>query len=332
MVVSPEFRQYGDLAQTGLGVLFLKFSRDDERQADDLGFRYLNRAGYDPHEMAEMFRVLDRVSAASGGGRLPDWLATHPNPENRVERIQQSIAASPPELLGSTVEHRAFLEEIDGVAFGPNPREGFFRGATFYHPDLAFTLRFPEGWRTENRKDAVVGVSPGEDALIALTLADAAGGADPDDAARSFFAEPSIRGGSSWRSSIGGFPAASRFFTVSREAGDLAGLVAFVRDGDRLYRLIGYTLESRASRYRSSVTATLESFEELRDRRFLEVQPKRIELVRVPRRMTLAATEAAYPSTVDLDTLAIINHVERGAILEEGTLYKRVVGGELPDG
>ena len=92
MILSPELREYGDLAQTGLGVLFLKFSRDDERQADDLGFRYMNVAGYDPHEMVEMFRILDRVSAASGGGRLPDWLATHPNPGDRIDRLQQGIA------------------------------------------------------------------------------------------------------------------------------------------------------------------------------------------------------------------------------------------------
>ncbi len=332
MIVSPEVRQYGDLAQTGLGVLFLKFSRDDERQADDLGFRYMNRAGYDPHEMVEMFRVLDRVSARGGGGRLPDWLATHPNPEDRLERIERSIGAALPGRLGSTVEREAFLQRLDGVVFGPDPREGFFEGTTFHHPELAFTIRFPEGWTTQNRKDAVLGVSPEEDAVVALTLAqDEAGGANPDRAIRSFFSETAVRSGASWRSSIGGFPAASRFFTVSREAEDLAGLVAFVRDDERLYRLIGYTAEGRVGRYRSALTTAVGSLERLRDRRYLDVQPRRIELVRLDREMTLREIDRRHPSTVELETLAIINHVEaEGATLPESTLYKRVVGGELP--
>ncbi len=75
MVVSEDFRRFGDLAQSGLGLLFLKFGRDDERQADDLGFRYASRAGHNPAAMADVFETLGRVSAsASAGSRLPSWL------------------------------------------------------------------------------------------------------------------------------------------------------------------------------------------------------------------------------------------------------------------
>jgi len=187
MVVSPELRNYGDLASTGLQVMFLKFSRDDERQADALGLRYMNQAGYEAREMVEMFRTLERVSEGSSGGRLPDWLATHPNPENRLERIQQSIAATAPEMLGHTVDRNPFLRQVDGIAFGPDPREGYFVGNAFYHPELAFSLRFPQGWRTSNQKQAVGAISPGEDAVVVLTLAE---GSSPREAAQRFFSQP----------------------------------------------------------------------------------------------------------------------------------------------
>src|SRR3989475_10303431 len=82
-IASPEFGRYAGVAGQALGVLFLKYSRDNESQADDLGLRYMRRANYDPREMPHVFEMLTRVSQAQGGGRVPEWLATHPNPENR---------------------------------------------------------------------------------------------------------------------------------------------------------------------------------------------------------------------------------------------------------
>ncbi len=76
MVFSQEVRAVGDLAGAGLGVLFLKFGRDDESQADALGLRYIMRAGYDPRPMAGVFTMLGRVSAGAEG---KTQLAVHPS-------------------------------------------------------------------------------------------------------------------------------------------------------------------------------------------------------------------------------------------------------------
>jgi predicted Zn-dependent protease len=75
MALSPEVARFGGLAQTGLGLLFLRFSRDDERQADTLGLRYMTREDYDPTQLQEVFQVLERTSRAQGEGRLPGWLS-----------------------------------------------------------------------------------------------------------------------------------------------------------------------------------------------------------------------------------------------------------------
>lgn len=329
MILSPELRNYGDLASTGLQVMFLKFSRDDERQADDLGFRYLNQAGYEPREMAEMFRVLDRVSEAQEQGRLPNWLATHPNPANRVERIQQSIAAAAPETLGHTVDRGPFLQRIDGIEFGADPREGYFVGNAFYHPELAFSLRFPPGWRTSNQKQAVGAISPREDAVVVLTLAQ---GSSPEEAARRFFAQQGIQQGNAWRGELGGQPAVSSSFLVNRgsQAAAIQGLAAFVEHRGQVFQLLGYTVQGRTREYESTLEGSVASFDRLTDRRYLDVQPKRVDLVTVDSAMTLEEFARRYPSTVDLETLGIINHLAPGERLEAGRTYKRVVGGELP--
>src|SRR6267378_2755127 len=59
MIVRPELARFGDLAQAGMQLMFLKFGRNDEQQADDLGLRYMTRQDYDPREMVEVFSVLD---------------------------------------------------------------------------------------------------------------------------------------------------------------------------------------------------------------------------------------------------------------------------------
>jgi len=166
VILVPKFQDFAGLAQAGLGLMFLKFGRDDETQADELGLRYLYRAGYDPREMPRVFAMLDRVSQVGGGDRLPQWLSTHPNPENRQQHIGELIAQLPQDFSGRVVRRDEYLRRLDGMTFGPNPREGFFRGQLFLHPDLRFQIRFPDGWKTSNQKRAVLAQSPEQDGLM----------------------------------------------------------------------------------------------------------------------------------------------------------------------
>lgn len=73
------------VAGQGVGVYFLKFSREYETEADILGAQIMARAGYDPHDLANMFQTIERTSGGGGGGFLSD----HPSPANRYARINQ---------------------------------------------------------------------------------------------------------------------------------------------------------------------------------------------------------------------------------------------------
>jgi Zn-dependent protease with chaperone function len=73
------------IAGQGVGVYFLKFSREYETEADILGSQIMARAGYDPHDLANMFQTIERQGGGSSGG----FLSSHPSPENRYNRILQ---------------------------------------------------------------------------------------------------------------------------------------------------------------------------------------------------------------------------------------------------
>lgn len=79
----------GQLGAAGIGAYFLKFSREYEKQADILGAQIMANAGYDPHDLANMFRTLER----QGGSGGPQWLSDHPNPGNRFEYINREADA-----------------------------------------------------------------------------------------------------------------------------------------------------------------------------------------------------------------------------------------------
>jgi predicted Zn-dependent protease len=327
MAVKPELQQFAGLAQQGLGLLFLKFGRDDENQADELGLRYMTRQAYDPQEMLEVFGVLDGVTRAEGsGGRMPDWLSTHPSPGNRLARIQGQIAATG--ASGTVVKRAEYLRRLDGMVFGENPREGYFRENAFYHPDLRFQLSFPRGFQTQNQKQAVVGVSEAQDALVALTLA---AGTSPEEAARQFLSQQGVQAGRSGRDTIGGLPAYTASFEAATEEGTLRGAVSFVSCDGKIYQLMGYTPAARFSAYQRAIDTSIRSFSRLTDARYLNVQPKRLELVNLERQMALPEFARAYPSTVEIATIGLINGVAANQMLPGGELAKRVVGGRLPE-
>jgi predicted Zn-dependent protease len=328
-IVSPEVAQFAGLASQGMQVLFLKYGRDAENQADELGFRYALGQNYDVREMANVFETLNRASQMGGaGGRLPEWLSTHPNPENRVKRTEERLDTLHASLANAIVNRDQYLREIDGLIYGEDPRQGFFEGAMFYHPDMRFQLRFPEGWKAQNTPSAVVAISPKEDAIVQLGLA---GDASPREAATQFLSQEGVQAGNGSTSSINGNQAATSYFQAQTQQGVIEGIVSFISYGGKTFGLLGYTAQGNLQAYDREFQESIRSFDQLRNSAALSVKPAVLQLVRVPSQMTLAQFNQQYPSTISLEELAIINELAGPeTVVPRGRTLKRVVGGRAP--
>ena len=165
-IISSDVAQYAGLASQGLGVLFLKYGRDAESQADGLGFKYMVRDGYDPRAMATMFQTLQRVSKLEGGGDIPEWASTHPDPGNRVEATLKRIDTMSVPESKLRYAREEYLPVVAGMTYGEDPRQGYIDGNTFYHPGLRFKLDLPEGWQAQNTPEALAAISPQQDAML----------------------------------------------------------------------------------------------------------------------------------------------------------------------
>jgi predicted Zn-dependent protease len=322
-IASDRVAQNLGVISQGLGILFLKYSRDDETQADGLGFRYALNDGYDVRQMVNMFAVLQRISAQAGQ-RIPEWQSTHPDPGNRIERTRERLAKVTVPLDGKKVGRDEFLRKINGMVFGDNPRQGYFQGRTFLHPDLAFQLEFPSGWKTLNQPQAVLGASPNQDAQVQLALA---GEDPPAQTLQKFLGQQGVQAGRSSQTTINGNTAAlARFTAQNQEGTQLAGLAAFVAYGGNTYQLMGITTGAAYAGYDRDFQQFVQSFRRLTDAAALNVKPNRIELVKTPRAMTLADFNRQYPSAIPVEQLALINGLDDGnSQIAAGELVKRVV-------
>jgi len=325
VVLVPELRPFGDALGGGLEILFLKFGRDDESQSDQLGFRYMTRLGYDPEGAVDMFEILERQRDSSGGS-VPEWQSTHPDPGNRVIAAQQRIAESG--IDGGIVRRDEYLRHIDGIVFGADPAQGFFVDGRFVHPGLRLQFRFPEGWATQNAPTAVLAQSPDRDAVMRVTFAE---GSTPEEAASAFFDQEGVERLGARSRTVNGLPAVQGTFRVESQQGMLEGVVMFVKHGGQVFSYMGFTTTSRMGTYSVTFEQALETFAPMNEDRWLRLQPKRIEIVRVPEQMTGETFYQRYPSTVTLETLLTINGWESEHVIPAGTLVKRVVGEGVPE-
>ena len=323
-VFFPETRPFGDLIESGMGLLFLKFGRDDEREADTLGVKYTVDSSYDPTEAAKFFQVLRRLGEKSGQS-IPSWLSTHPDPQDREERIlreSQTMAESAESLV---VGEEEFKRRLEGLVYGENPRHGFLEGTRCKHPDLRFQIDFPAGWKVENTRQVVYAAPSDGAAAIQLTASGVTPGTQPESHGGSFFRRHSLEHGTGEKIQVGGFPAYRAPFRVRTSGGTLAGEAGFVVDGEFAYEILGFMEQGSYQRYRTAILEVIESYERLQEPEVLGIQPLRIVLYRTSETMTVEKALARSGAAESLvNDLVLLNSRERGDLVEAGALLKTV--------
>ena len=323
MAISETFREYSGLAATGLQLINLSYSRDDESQSDRLGLRYISRLDYDADAMIGVFDMLATAGGGSGQGRLPEWQMTHPYPETRSADMHAEIARTGAPRDG-LIERDRYLEFLHGMVFGENPRDGYFEGQRFLHPELALEVSFPDGWTTVNQRDQVGAVSSQQDAIVVLTLASDV--ATPSAGVREFLAREGVSGGPLTESEGNGITTARATFRARAQSSSMAGEVAFISHAGTTYRMLGYSADADWSARRTSIANTISSFSEVSDPAVLSVQPMRMRIATLSQATSLRRYVQNNPQPVEVEELARLNRVAPGEVISAGTRIKVIEG------
>lgn len=329
-LLSPGFARWSQTIQQGLGLLFLKYGRDDENQADDLGVDYSLRAGYDAGAGARFFEVLDRQSQESGQS-LPSWLSTHPAPANRVQHTRDlALQRHPQHPEATRVAEVDLKARVDRVVFGDDPRQGFLDGHVFRHPQLRFQIDLPRGWAVQNTPSAVLAGSPDERAVLQLTLekSDLA----PADYTARLAQQAGAQVVDAGAERIGGAPSHVAVLRVPVEGGGTADvMLGCVRRDAGLFRMVGQTAAGAFAAHRADFLGTIRSLRTLDDPSALRIEPNRVQVEALRSGTTLArAVERAGTLPVPVAAIALLNNLQPDSQLAAGFRLKLVRGAYRP--
>ncbi len=321
-IFSDEFARYAELASVGASLMFLKFSRDDERQADRLGVQYSSTVGYDAARMSDFFATLERLSPSTGS--LPEWASTHPDPGDRINAtrrmaVEYQQAHAERKFM---VRREEYLERIDGLVFGDDPRQGYVKNGVFCHPGMKFKFAVPGGWTLTNQPSEVRMTSKSQDAALIFRLAE---GADPQQAGTKFAAANNITLSDSRAITVNGLKGFATLGQLVSQEQALAVNSFFIAMEGKVYAFHGMTAAKSFSSYEPEFQKAALGFGPLTDKTLINVSPKKIEVRQVTGAKTLRAAfqERSVPSD-RLENLSVLNGMQLNDTLKAGVRLKLV--------
>jgi predicted Zn-dependent protease len=321
MALSEKLNKYSGLAEFGVNMLFLKFSRDDERQADDLGVEYGTKARYDTYRMASFFETLERLSPSDGTG-LPEWFSTHPNPANRVEAVKSKTAEwQQKAALGQyAINRNQYLKTVNGIIYGDDPAQGYVDNGVFYHPALKISFPVPSGWTLTNSPSQVEITPEAQDASLLMSMSDTT---SAGAAADGFISSTSATVQSRQNVTVNGLSAQKLVSRVISESDTLQVMSYFITKGGNIFVLHGLSGPSKYSSYAPTFTRTIGGFRQLNDASKINVKPEKLVVKTLPKSAVLRSVLKQNGVADDqLENMAILNGMQLNEVLNAGTMVK----------
>ncbi len=319
----------GQLLQKGIGtgtqLLTLKFSRAQEYEADDLGIRYLAKAGYDPRALSSMLaslaaqNVLDGKVKGQDSG-IPEWASTHPDPASRVSRALTNAQATGSK---STTRNAAvFIGNLDGLLYGDDPKEGIISGNQFLHPIFRLKFTAPSGFSIQNGASAVAVVGQSGQAQFS----GAAFNGNLDAYVQSAFSQLAGQGqGPSvavQRSTINGLPVASGSANMTNSQGARLDVtvVAYQFGPSTAYHFV---IVNPAGQGIGALASLINSVSRMSDAEVSGIRPRRLRLVTVRSGDTSKSLSGrmAYDD-YQFDRFLVLNGLAANTALKAGNRVK----------
>jgi predicted Zn-dependent protease len=299
-------------------LFLLRYSREDELEADKLGVEYAIAAGYDSREVVGLFQTLDRMQEKEGQS-MPSFLATHPNPGDRIQRIRELTNAA---RDGRTPNpDTRFLHAVEGLVLGEDPRQGFVQDNVFYHPDLGFRFPIPRGFKAVNQPSQVVMVEGQNRAVLGFT---GTAESSAEAAAAKLLSQRGLRVVERGSTRINGFPAVGVLADAQTQNGQIVTLTTyFIEYRGKVYQFIGYAPQPLFGSFQSAFLQTIRGFAEIQDSRILARQPVRLTLLRVSRSAPFRELiPRALPAPFTPAEAAILNEVDLNQEISPAKILK----------
>ena len=334
VILNPNLGRFAESASQGLGLLFLKFGRDAERQADELGVEYSSKIGYDGKEMADFFQTLERKSEGTESAGLPTFLSSHPNPGDRLVTVNK-LATEWKQKLNLTnpiVNHNSYLKRIEGLVYGEDPRQGFRENNIFYHPELKFQFPTPSGWNYQNTPQRVQMAQKDGRALLMMMLAP---GNNLQEAQSALLQQNNLQALQSRQVNVNGLsaiamiaepiPANQQQQQQQQQQQPIRMLSYLIQYNKAIYSLLGVSSAQDFNQFLPIFENTMEGFRQLTDQSKINRKPERIRNKTITKSITLEQAFKNYNvPAARYNELAILNGMQLTDMIPAGMMIKIV--------
>jgi len=303
-------------------LLFLSYSRDDERESDQLGVEYSAMKGYQAAEGGEFFRSLKRISEKAGQS-IPSHLSSHPDPGEREKNIPELAEKWAQKGYEQTItDSDEYLNMIDNIMYGQNPREGFERNGVFYHPELEFQFPVPTGFQVINQPSAVILVNEDQDAIIQFSIDSK--NSTPEASVKEFLNQEGVNTLEQSTTQANGLNGYEAEAIIQQEDGSELRLdISALSYNGNIYRFLSYTTVDQFGSYEQQFSSVSNGFDNLTDSSILDIQPARLELVKTSRSGSFSSfLPSELPLGIEPLDVAIINQVQLDENIPSGRWIK----------
>ena len=321
-----------EIAQQGVGLALLGYSRAHETESDEIGVEYSSKIGYDAHQMANFFSTIKRISD-NAGQAIPTFTSTHPDPGNRnikVNKLATEYQAKNPANYQSNREQ--YMRLIDGIMYGEDPKQGFVENNAFYHPELRFQFPVPNGWQHQNSPSQFqMGPKEGKMAMILML----AKGGSLDEAAQNLVKELNLKVSENNRTTINGNPA---YVLISQQQPQqqqgqpqqqqdprTATQIAtwLIQYNNAIYALHGLSAVGTFDNSFRTFQSVAGGFRQLTDPDKLNRKPERVQVKSVPRDGSFGeAMSALGMPAARMEELGTLNSLKTSDRVARGSLIK----------
>lgn len=305
-------------------LFMLKYDRGDEEESDRLGVEYAAKAGFRAGEGAGFFELLKRMRSGGEGGWFPTFLSTHPDPGRREQTVARLAAEWEQKGVAQTrLGDDAFLDAIDGMVLGEDPRDGFVENGSYFHPGLHFRFAAPSGWKVEHEQGRVQ-MAPGGAEKSGVLFGEVRKQTSARTAAASFVEENGLAVLREYDDARKGIPGWRVEARQAAGADTTVVTARFLEHGGKVFMFAALGSPAEFTAREGEFDRVLGSFARLTDQRVLAVQPTRLRVVRAKAGAPFRSLVAGKPRPRDMDEedLALLNHLRLEDVVPAGRRLK----------
>jgi predicted Zn-dependent protease len=328
----------GQLGSVAGGAYLAGFSRENEFEADLIGLKLLGQVGYAPNAAAGFLQSLSdysdletKAAGQAGRDRTMDLFATHPR---GPDRVQAAIEAARSQPANPVYRRDEYLDRINGMVYGDDPKEGVVRGTSFTHPGLRLSFSVPDGWRLANSSDAVLAKGPpingGSGGTLQFDMERDKKKVKSSRNALDYLTRlwlPKLRLNNAETIQVNGMPAATGTARITLQSGGSqdARFVVVGFPTDDILRFVLLAPPGTLSRIEPEVIRAVNTLRHLSADEAAKVQPVRLKVLTAQSGDTMESlAKRMPPSRFQLERFKVLNGYRDGETLQPGHRVKLV--------